>query len=125
MLSQLDDQFSNLTNAAHLCEAQRNAEANLKLLQYLHDLDAPLARIDWRVEAALAHLEWNYHITMLEWISPILFAKHHNIVREWRLSNTCDWLLQHGEFRKWEECSSSAVMWVRGSRKSTCSNTGR
>ena len=83
----------------------------------LQKLDVPLTRVDGGVSALLEHVDEDERIKVLDWISPILFGKHHDTVKESRTSGTCEWLLQHERFREWEETSSSVVLWLQGSRK--------
>ncbi|KAE8440485.1 hypothetical protein EG329_007429 [Mollisiaceae sp. DMI_Dod_QoI] len=52
---------------------------------------------------------------ILEWISSIQYGKHHETVKEARTSNTCEWLLQDEGFRKWEDATSSVILWLQGS----------
>ena len=52
----------------------------------------------------------------LEWISSVPYGNHHDTVKQLRSSETCKWLLQHRRFREWEDASSSAVLWLQGSR---------
>ncbi|GAB1320797.1 NACHT domain-containing protein [Madurella fahalii] len=52
---------------------------------------------------------------ILEWVSPILYGKHHNTVKEARTAGTCEWLLRHKKFQEWERTSSSVVLWLQGS----------
>lgn len=68
----------------------------------------------------LGHLDQadaNEHLKILEWISPILYTKHHHIVKDDRTSGTCEWLLKHERFPQWENSGSSVILWLQGSRK--------
>ncbi|KAK9425528.1 putative NACHT domain-containing protein [Seiridium unicorne] len=54
-------------------------------------------------------------IKILEWISPILYGKHHNTITDARTEGTCEWILQHEKFQEWENAESSVVLWLHGS----------
>ncbi|KAK4220807.1 hypothetical protein QBC38DRAFT_163141 [Podospora fimiseda] len=51
---------------------------------------------------------------ILEWVSPILYVNHHNTVNEARTPGTCEWLLKNEKFQKWEDTSSSTILWLQG-----------
>jgi ankyrin repeat domain-containing protein 50 len=55
--------------------------------------------------------------SILNWISEVPFEQHHGMIKDARTTNTCEWLLQTGEFREWETKDSSAVLWLKSSRK--------
>ncbi|KAK9773016.1 putative NACHT domain-containing protein [Seiridium cardinale] len=54
-------------------------------------------------------------IKILEWISPILYGKHHNTITDARTEGTCEWILQHEKLQEWENAESSVVLWLHGS----------
>jgi len=53
---------------------------------------------------------------ILEWVSPVPYGKHHDLVKDIRTSGTCEWLLDHGKFGEWESATSSVVLWLQGFR---------
>ncbi|KAI1172055.1 ankyrin repeat-containing domain protein [Nemania sp. FL0916] len=52
---------------------------------------------------------------LLKWISPIPYGEHHQRINRNRTHGTCEWLLSHPEFRKWNESNSSMILWLQGS----------
>ncbi|KAL5331179.1 hypothetical protein ACEPPN_000708 [Leptodophora sp. 'Broadleaf-Isolate-01'] len=70
---------------------------------------------DPRVSDLLERVEEKEQLEILKWISPIEYGKHHNRVKEDRTPDTCEWLLEDGRFRKWEDASSSVILWLQGS----------
>ena len=62
-------------------------------------------------------LQVEERLAILNWVSPIPYKKHHDLVTEARIGGTCEWLLQDDKFREWEESRSSVILWLQGSRK--------
>jgi hypothetical protein len=117
LFSELTELETKLCFEVEVCESGRNADADARLLDLLHGLNAPLTRIDKTVYTLLERVNSKEQLEILDWISTIPYGKHHNTVKEDRTSDTCQWLLQHERFREWEGASSSAILWLRGSRK--------
>jgi len=122
--SKTADLFSNLAELetklgyeVQACEGGRSATADTRLTDLLTRLDAPLTRVDEKVRALLEHVDEMERRRILKWISPIPFGKHHNEIKEFRTSGTCEWLLRHDRFREWEQTSSSVILWLQGSRE--------
>ncbi|KAH6714543.1 ankyrin repeat-containing domain protein [Leptodontidium sp. MPI-SDFR-AT-0119] len=70
---------------------------------------------DPRVSDLLERVEEKEQLEILKWISPIQYGKHHDTVKADRTLDTCEWLLQDERFRKWEDDSSSVILWLQGS----------
>lgn len=110
---------TRLGSEVQVCESGRSATADTRLSDLLRGLDAPLTRIDERVCTLLEQVNINERLEILEWISAMPYRKHHNTVKEARASDTCRWLLERNRFREWEDTSSSVILWLQGSRKSS------
>ena len=117
IISTLAERETDLGREVQVCESSRSAAVDGRLTEILHGLDAPLTRVDKGVCALLERVEEKERLETLEWISAIPYGKHHNAVKEFRTFHTCEWLLRHERFRKWEDTSSSVILWLRGSRK--------
>ncbi|RAK99918.1 uncharacterized protein BO80DRAFT_426008 [Aspergillus ibericus CBS 121593] len=115
MSSNLSNCQVDLTKTIQTCESQRSADANGTATKLLHAIHRPLLRIEAHVTNHLTRVDKNKALELLEWISPVPYGKHHTTVQTERAANTGEWLLQHPMFRDWEENSSSAVLWLRGS----------
>jgi hypothetical protein len=114
----LSDLERTLTQEAQMCETGRRAAIDSRLEEQLRRLDAPLARVDERVEELLKVVDKKEREGILDWISSVQFGLHHDDVKEKRTEGTCEWLLHKERFREWEETRSSAVLWLQGSGKS-------
>lgn len=57
---------------------------------------------------------------ILKWVSPVsaseLHGKYHDAGTN-RLLGTCDWVIQHRNFRRWYESEGSALLFLRGESK--------
>ncbi|KAK3934684.1 hypothetical protein QBC46DRAFT_454028 [Diplogelasinospora grovesii] len=61
----------------------------------------------------VARIDSKDRLEVLEWISPVLYGKHHGTVKSARTAETCEWLIDHQALRKWQN-SSSAILWLWG-----------
>lgn len=86
-----------------------------EMLLRLQTLDGPIVRIDERVAAILESVDAKEEQTILDWISPVLYSSHHDMVSESRMPDTCDWLLQHPKYQEWRSSSGCALLWLQGS----------
>ncbi|KAI0103318.1 ankyrin repeat-containing domain protein [Nemania sp. FL0031] len=104
-----------LVQVAEDCEKLCNASlrSNVQELQTLKDSFHEIARE--HINLVLETIGEEEQRKVLEWISPILYGKHHARVKEARTSDTCEWLLAHEKFREWEGASSSVILWLQGS----------
>ncbi|KAL2848401.1 ankyrin repeat-containing domain protein [Aspergillus pseudoustus] len=114
-LSGLKEDEDELLRDLQACEVQRSSDADNTMIDMLKTFNDPILRLDEGVAQLLAHMDECDRIEMLEWISPVPFGKHHDAVSEDRTLGTGDWLLQHEDFRAWDNTSSSLLFWLQGS----------
>ena len=113
-LSAISEQEDDLMRDVSACEVRRSANADDSMIGMLDALNAPMKRVDEGIQHLLQNMDEGKRIEMLEWISPVPFGKNHNNVKEKRTPGTGVWLLQHEDFRKWEQ-SGSSIFWLQGS----------
>ncbi|KAJ4327744.1 hypothetical protein N0V84_001853 [Fusarium piperis] len=89
------EKFENeVIKEADVCKGKRSAESDsktqeqLEKLQSLLQLEGRILLIDENVQRVLERMEFRELIGLLEWISPIEYNRHHNLVREMRTKNT-------------------------------------
>ncbi|KAK5998063.1 hypothetical protein PT974_00434 [Cladobotryum mycophilum] len=110
LLSTLSECERKLAMTVQACGAVELQE-HKRLLQ---NLDEPLRRIDNRVEKLLEKIKQRDLQKALNYISSIPVGDHHIEKREARTPETCEWLLKHKEFHKWETSSRSSTLWLQG-----------
>lgn len=113
-LSAISEQEDDILRDVSACEVRRSANADDSMIGMLDALNAPMKRMDEGIQHLLQNVDEEERIKMLEWISPIPFGKNHNNVKEKRTPGTGGWLLQHEDFRKWEQ-NRSSIFWLQGS----------
>ncbi|KAK2756875.1 ankyrin repeat protein, partial [Colletotrichum kahawae] len=99
-----------LQSAAQACEAKASYE-HRKLVQ---SLEWPIKRVDDNVAAVLEKLGDEDKRNAMTYISTVPVGVHHNEKREKRAKDTCEWLILHSQFLKWEESACSSVLWLQG-----------
>jgi ankyrin repeat domain-containing protein 50 len=99
---------------AQNCERERSQKADTKTQKLLESLGKPILRTDERVCSLLEKVDENERLSILDWVSKILYGKHHDVVRELRTKDTCGWLLKHPQYRRWQDESSSVILWLHG-----------
>ncbi|CAG7956910.1 unnamed protein product [Penicillium salamii] len=114
-LSSLAAQEDELLRDVQACETRRSAAADDRMIGMLDCLNAPLVRVDENVQKLLDKTDEEERMKLLQKISPLQFGKPHDNVRETRTPGTGEWLLQDGDFRRWEESTSSGIFWLQGS----------
>ncbi|KAK4867436.1 hypothetical protein LT330_000946 [Penicillium expansum] len=114
LFSSVSSQEAKLRETVQSCEIRRSADVDGTLLRELHAIQAPVARIDFRIEACFQKMDKRDSLALLEWISNEPYTTYHESVKERRTDNIGEWLLRHQDFREWEDSSSSAVLWLRG-----------
>lgn len=103
----------DLERAANTCEA-REGDSHRRLLR---SLEGPLKRVDESVTTVLRKLEDRDRQEAMDYISVVPVGSHHNEKIENRTDGTCEWLVRHPDFRKWEESACSSLLWLQGSSK--------
>ncbi|GLB07793.1 hypothetical protein AtubIFM57258_003158 [Aspergillus tubingensis] len=111
LFSDLIAKEKELADTAQACSAAQGRKA----IHHLQDIQGHLPRIEAQVVECLKELKAREAREILEWVSTVQYRAHHNHVRNNRTLGTGEWLLQKDAFRDWEESSSSAVLWLRGS----------
>ncbi|KAJ2995025.1 hypothetical protein NUW58_g1386 [Xylaria curta] len=98
------EKHCNLSNRSN----RSNVEQFLELEPSFH------AIIYDQIKLVLERMDSKEQIEILEWISPLPYGRYHDRVAEARTSDTCEWLLKHDKLRKWEDASSSMILWLQG-----------
>ncbi|GAW24923.1 hypothetical protein ANO14919_145190 [Xylariales sp. No.14919] len=117
LLTSLENDEAQVRREIIACEGQRRERADTKLqeqLQGLLELGKPVLRLDKKVNKVLQQLDKEELIRVLQWISPIEYRRHHNVVKESRTKGTCDWLLERPRFRQWSGATSTITLWLQG-----------
>ncbi|KAJ5959510.1 uncharacterized protein N7479_006660 [Penicillium vulpinum] len=117
-IDKLSGSEKQLLQAADDCEKSCDLSSRSDLRELLN-LAAEIPIIQHQVELVLERIDANAEREILEWISPIPYGKHHILRAESRTPGTCEWLLQKGDFCKWWDLKSSAVLWLQGSTGKT------
>jgi hypothetical protein len=53
----------------------------------------------------------------LDWISDIPFPEHHLDIRQDRLQNSGQWLMQKEAYKNWRNDTFGSILWLHGIRK--------
>jgi ankyrin repeat domain-containing protein 50 len=124
ILSKCQDLEQRVEIEANNCERMHtrvvgaSAERSIQeLQQMLGTLKKPILRIDEKVLLVLEKMDEHERIEILEWTSKIPYGNNHATVRQKRTALTCEWLLRHKSYQDWQRSSSSAILWLHGSRK--------
>lgn len=86
---------------------------NEKLQSYAGKLSDHVALVMEEVARSTRH-------KILEWLSPEPASKHHGKYHDLgtsRLEGTCDWVIQHEQFRRWHSHQGSALLLLCGNSK--------
>ncbi|KAK5627729.1 hypothetical protein RRF57_003444 [Xylaria bambusicola] len=117
LLESLEGGEAQVDQQVIACEAHRKAENDTRFKMQLNDLlklSEPVLRIDKNVEKMLQQLESEELSRISKWISPLTFQLHHNIIKESRTEDTCDWLIRRPKFSQWSSATSSTTLWLQG-----------
>lgn len=101
---------------AQNCERACNRQVDRKTHDLLDIMSKPILRTDNAVASFLKRLDDRECLTILDWLSDVPFGKHHVTVKDKRTAGTCEWLLNHGQYQEWFDTSSSAILWLHGTR---------
>jgi hypothetical protein len=113
-LAEITEQEDELLRDVQACESKRSSESDKRMIGMLETFNDSTFRIDQDVNYILEKMEEAKRIKVLEWISSIPFGKNRDNIRERRTTRTGQWLLQHADFRSWENKKTSAVLWLQG-----------
>ncbi|KAK4204557.1 hypothetical protein QBC40DRAFT_336757 [Triangularia verruculosa] len=80
----------------------------------LQDFRRPFTRFGATLEIIEDGLERQTRAQILKAISTLPYSTYHKNARKGRLEGTGTWLLEHPEYMKWREGSSSSVLWLHG-----------
>jgi ankyrin repeat domain-containing protein 50 len=83
---------------ANNCEHARSQEADEESNKLLHILQRSILRTDENVLSLLEKVGEKERLEVLDWLSKVLYGKHHKTVKERRTANTCGWLLDHSRY---------------------------
>ncbi|TFB02747.1 Ankyrin-3 [Trichoderma ghanense] len=110
LVSALAEKESKVSMAAHGCGAVASQE-HQKLLE---SLEKPLRNVEDTVQKLVQKIDQDALENALEYISNIPIGEHQQEKRESRTATTCEWLLNHPEFREWERSDCSSTLWLQG-----------
>jgi len=100
--------------ALQIGHAQNSDTIQCKLLETLEDLKEPFSHLEALSENTNKILEDVERDKILDWICDIPHIKHHKAVHGNVLRGTGEWLLRSEELLKWQDLSSSQMMWLHG-----------
>ncbi|KAI1123673.1 hypothetical protein F5Y10DRAFT_47475 [Nemania abortiva] len=104
-----------LVRATDDCERTCNLSARTNIQELLKLQAKFYELIPDQIQLVLERIDYQEQKEILDWISPVLYGSHHDRVKEARTSDTCEWLLAHEKFHKWEDANSSMILWLQGS----------
>lgn len=113
LLEDLRSYETEVMKEASICHDAQSSE-QLQRLQGLLSLEKPILHIDENVEKVLEKIETQELIEVLDWISPVQYNSHHQLVSESRTKDTCDWVLGRPQFNQWRDETASVVLWLQG-----------
>lgn len=99
---------------AQNCHRKFTQEADVKAYELLESLSKPILRIDANVCSLLETTGYTERLRILNWISEVLYTKHHKTVSDQRTEATGEWLLGHDRYKEWQDESSSMILWLHG-----------
>lgn len=114
LLKRCEAQEVQVEYEAHNCERTRSQEADAASKMLLEILREPILRTDERVLSLLEETEKRERLEILDWTSKVLYGSNHQIVKDERTPNTCEWLLGHSRYQEWQGASASIILWLCG-----------
>ncbi|PYH88765.1 hypothetical protein BO71DRAFT_127059 [Aspergillus ellipticus CBS 707.79] len=78
-------------------------------------LKEPIAQVGCQLQQVLdivTNLEEKKYSDVLEWVSPIRYLDHHNMIKP--MDGTGQWLLEDPECVDWRQSQHSGLFWLRG-----------
>lgn len=117
LLAKCHDLETRLEIEAQNCERVCNQQVDTKTNELLESMLKPILRTDNAVSSFLEQVNDKERLEILQWISDVPFGKHHATVKDKRTQDTCEWILNHNLYREWYDTSSSAILWLHGTRK--------
>jgi hypothetical protein len=117
LLAKCHDLESRLEVEAQNCERVCNQRVDTKTHELLEGMWKPILRTDKAVSSFLEKLNDSERLKILDWISDVPFGNHHATVNDKRTKDTCEWLLTHSQYQEWYDTSSSAILWLHGTRR--------
>ncbi|KAF8851786.1 hypothetical protein BDZ45DRAFT_133333 [Acephala macrosclerotiorum] len=99
---------------AQNCHRKLTQEADIKTYELLESLSKPILRTDANVCSLLEATGYTERLRILNWISELLYTKHHKTVSDQRTEDTGEWLLRHDQYKEWQDESSSVILWLHG-----------
>lgn len=113
-LTKCDELERRLEIEAGNCHRVCSQKADAKISEWLDDLRKPISRIDENVLTLLDRMDDSERHHILYWTSSVLYGSNHDNVCSDRTSGTCEWILEHKDFKEWQQASSSTMMWLHG-----------
>lgn len=95
-------------------EAQLLRITSLSDSERLHFLEDWVIRSINQASVVQKTLDEEKHLELLRWISTTPFSRYHESLSQARMPNSATWLLQHPEYRAWNNSSSSSILLLHG-----------
>lgn len=116
-ISDLETCRSNLREVVMDCRSKIEDDVDATVMEFLEKFSMFNSVIEQRFDELFERLDKQEVMNILDWISPYRELDRHLIKAEARTPETCGWLLESSIFKKWEQSSSPAVMWLQGLRE--------
>ncbi|KAK4084375.1 uncharacterized protein Triagg1_855 [Trichoderma aggressivum f. europaeum] len=95
-------------------ETEATSAKTEKITQYLSALGKPIIRSSAQLTELHKSLSRQEKTRILNWLSQINTRYHHQLEGKDHLPGSGNWLLEHPEFIRWQDTSSSAILWLHG-----------
>lgn len=110
----LDSQISRLLEVFTMDIQIDTANGVSAMHSLLSSLNDPIMRLIDQSTISAQVLQESEYLQLLQWLSPVPFSRHHKRHSESRLPGSGQWLLDHPQYVRWRNSSSSSIFLLHG-----------
>ncbi|KAJ5488374.1 Short-chain dehydrogenase/reductase SDR [Penicillium expansum] len=82
----------------------------------LSRMEQPISQVFFHFNKVEDHLNSIQRREVLNWLSSQPYLDHHTTIKSRVLDGTCQWVLQHTSFTKWQGESTNSLLWLYGAQ---------
>ena len=109
-----DDQVSRLIEVFTVDIQMETAKEVASMHTLLTSLNEPIKRVVDHTSISAQVLNDSQRLQLLHWLSPVPFSSHHKRHSERRIPSSGRWLLNHDQYLRWRNTSSSSIFLLHG-----------
>lgn len=112
--SELSDLLQRLNSCVTAAESDKTFHRDARLRLFMEKWEVSMTGVENNVRELGTNTNSEKVEDVLDWVSNVTVDDDQRPLKESRVPETCEWILEHPEFKNWESSRQGALVWLQG-----------